>query len=350
MDSQTILHFQGASCLPSEALHLSEIISNRWGSASALLSNTLLVHGGKTNPSDDFTYNGQVTNDLLSLDISLAFNVSSPNWRYLSGSRNLSTSQGPAVAFHTLTPYSTTGLLSFGGDGGPPLALATQADSASLLDVSNLAQAQWTIEPKGWASEPIRREYHSASASRGGIWIVGGEKVDGSGLPPDNFVFSIEPIFATIPSTNAPPPMFGHAAVVLSSGLVMVFGGVAPSQGGLQGLDTFFVLDTAAQPPSWSTWNATGDVPAPRRNFAAVVLNGDKILIQGGASDDGFTPQSFLNDGAILDTTQNPMVWTSVPALELVGGRIDQVAFAVGNSVFFCFGKPVQIKVRRIAR
>ncbi|KZS92437.1 hypothetical protein SISNIDRAFT_486471 [Sistotremastrum niveocremeum HHB9708] len=310
----------------------------RWGSASALLSNTLLVHGGRTNPSNEYTYNGQVTNDLLSLDISLAFNVSSPNWRYLSGSLNLTTSQGPAVAFHTLTPYSSTGLLSFGGDGGPPQALSTRADSASLLDISVPQQSQWTLEPQGWASEPIRREYHTAAASRGGIWIVGGEKVDGSGLLADNYVFSIEPIFSTIPSLNGPPPLSGHAAVVLSSGVVMIFGGVSPSQGGLQGLDTFYVLDTAAQPPSWSTWNATGDVPAPRRNFAAVVLDGDKILIQGGVSDAGSTPQSFLSDGAVLDTKQNPMVWTSVPALTLVEGRIDQVAFAVGTSVFFCFG------------
>ncbi|KLO08789.1 hypothetical protein SCHPADRAFT_880117 [Schizopora paradoxa] len=313
----------------------------RWGQASALVNDKLLVHGGKTDQFNSYSYTSAPTNnDLLLLDLSSGFDPSSPPWQYVAGSEEPSTSQGPQLAWHSLSTFNESQLLLFGGDGGPnsPIVLPTQADSASLLDVSNITGPQWISELQFWADEPIRRIHHSTSSTNGMIYLVGGEKDDGSNIGlSDHYVFDPDtPSFTQLPTDNGPPDIYGHTSIVLADGRLLVFGGYCPSQAQLLPFSTIWSISTTSSSPSWSNLSVSSDsLPPSRRAFAAVWLPGDKILIHGGADAE---LQSSFSDGWILDTTQNPMTWSNVSALSGIGPRRDHFAVLSGSSVLLGFG------------
>jgi hypothetical protein len=312
----------------------------RWGAASMVKDNVLYVHGGKV-PSNQASYNSApVTNDLFSLDLSNSFQASQPPWTFLSGSANSSTSQGPAVAFHTLSAVSSTLALCFGGDGGPSMPLSTLADSAWTLTLSSSISANWSSQLQGWASEPVRRVYHAASydVSLGSVWITGGMKVDGSAVLSDAFTFTSTPSFQPISSASGQlPQIYGHKSFRLPTGELIFIGGAA--QGNLSPLSTIYLYNASSPSPSWSAINATGTSPSPRRNFAATMINNGKILIHGGTSSIGDTPNQLLSDGFILDTSQQPMTWSGVPNLSSLGPRTDHLIASSGNQVLFAFGR-----------
>ncbi|KAI0635628.1 hypothetical protein C8Q77DRAFT_582207 [Trametes polyzona] len=313
----------------------------RWGQAAALVNDVLFVHGGRTDQFNAYGYSSApVNNDILLLPLNATFDLSSPPWQYVSGCSNCSSSQGPAVAWHTLSAFNTTNLLLFGGDAGPngPIANPEEADSAALLNVADRASPVWNLETRSWANEPLRRIYHSASSAGGKIWLIGGEKTDGSkNAFSDHYVYDPSgPAFTQLPSTNGPPDILGHASIVLPDQRLLVFGGYSPSQGALIPFSTVWSLDTKQSTLTWSTIPvSTANLPTPRRGFAAAVLDDGKVFIQGGADAD---MQTVLSDGWVLDTTQNPMVWSPVPALSEVGPRRDHFAVALGSEVLFGFG------------
>lgn len=315
--------------------------SYRWGQASALVNDVLFVHGGRTDEFNSYGYSSApVTNDILYLPLNSSFDLASPPWQYVAGCLNCSSSQGPAVAWHTLTPFNTSELLLFGGDAGPngPIAAPEAADSAALLDASDRLQPIWHVEDKSWASEPLRRIYHTACESDGKVFLVGGEKTDGSGNAfSDHYVYdSSGPSFTQLPTTNAPPDLLGHACVILSDRRMLVFGGYSPTKNALEPFSTIWSLDTTDSSFPWSTAQVSDTtLPTPRRGFVAAALDNGKVLIQGGADAD---MQNVFSDGWVLDTTQSPMVWSTVAALSEVGPRRDHFAVAVGSEVMFGFG------------
>ncbi|KIJ51449.1 hypothetical protein M422DRAFT_65415 [Sphaerobolus stellatus SS14] len=316
----------------------------RWGQASAVLYNTLFISGGKTDPQHQYTYTSAPnTNDLIALDLSASFDLSSPPWLYLAGAQNQETSQGPAVAFHTLTPYTSSQFLLFGGDSGFQ-DIQTDANSAWLLNAKNQLAPSWEPQTTNWASEPIRRIYHAAPAASGAVYIIGGQKGDGSQIGfPDTYLFNAvgdngSPLFVPqTNTTNAPAGLFGHAAHMLPGGQLLVFGGFLSSTNEPSPFSMIYVLDTTSNPPSWSINNQTaGRVPRSRRNFASVLLDDGRIIIHGGADA---TMQTFYSDGAILDTTKHPMTWTSVDVLaDALGPRMGHFAALGNGQVLFGFG------------
>lgn len=281
-----------------------------------------------------------VSNDLLSLSLSKSFDPSSPSWQYISGCSTCPSPSGPAVTWHTLSAFNTSHILLFGGDPGPnsPIVLPDNPDSATLLNIGNPSSPSWTYVDSSWAGEPDRRMYHSASSAGGKIWVVGGIKADGSNAAySQHYVFDPHvPSFTQLPTMNGPPDLYGHTSLVLSNGLLVVFGGFSPSQSMMLDFNTIWTMDTTQSSPSWSTVTLSGSsLPTPRRGFAATVLSGDKILIQGGADS---TLQTIYSDGWILDTSKSPMAWSQVEALSQLGPRIDHLAASVGNTVLFGFG------------
>jgi len=314
----------------------------RWGQATAVINDALFIHGGKTDQFNSYSYTSAPSNnDLLFLSLSASFDPSSPPWQLVSSSTNLSTSQGPALAWHTLSAFNTTGILLFGGlpDANSPTVLPDGADSAALLDVSSRLEPLWTIEPTSWAGEPIRRMHHSTSTTVDGlIYIIGGEKADGSNnAMSDHYILNPQvPSFTQLPTTNGPPDIFGHASIILSTGQLLVFGGYCPSEGTLVPFSTIWAMDTTQSTLTWTTLTVSSSaLPTPRRAFAAVLLDGGKILIHGGTDA---TQQITYSDGWILDTSQNPLVWTTVGALSQLGARLDHFAIATGSQVIFGFG------------
>jgi len=310
----------------------------RWGQATVMIDDALFIHGGKTDQFNQFSYtSAQTINDIIYLPLSSPFDASSPPWKLV----NSSASPTPAVAWHTLAAFSSSDALLFGGLPGPNSGTVVfdLPDSAVLLDVSNPLQPQATAEPSSWANEPVRRMRHSASSTGGRIYVIGGEQADGSNIDfSEHYVFDINgPSFTLLPSSNGPPDISGHTSLVLSGGQLVVFGGYSGSRGALLPFTTIWALDTTQSMLSWTLLSiSNSSVPTPRQAFAAVVLPDDKVLIHGGADADLL--DSF-SDGWILDTTQNPMVWSQVNALAQLGPRRDHFAAASGTQVIFGFGE-----------
>ncbi|KAF9510296.1 hypothetical protein BS47DRAFT_1348219 [Hydnum rufescens UP504] len=309
--------------------------------ACTIVSNTLYVHGGKVDPSNQFSYTSAPnTNQLLTLDLSSPFPLWDPPWHLVTGSRRPPGLQGPAVSFHTLTAFSHDRILAFGGYGGPPMPIETYPDSAWLL--TNLTGAigpTWVAQPPGWANEPIRRMYHTATAVDGKVWITGGEKADGSGLG-FNTTYQYVPAVTFLssgsfnPVASDIPEMVGHGSILLSNGTLVLFGGYSTSQSALLPLSQLWMLDTKSPGSSWTSVAISGTIPSPRRNFAYALLDGGKILVHGG-SDAPF--QSVFSDGAILDIGSRS--WSVVDAIStLLGPRHDHFAIGLGSQVMFGFG------------
>ncbi|KAF8969154.1 hypothetical protein BDZ97DRAFT_1695878 [Flammula alnicola] len=314
----------------------------RWGQATVVINDALFVYGGKTDEFNSYSYpSAPNTNDLLYLSLSSPFSAISPPWELASSSTNLSTSQGSALAWGTLSAFNTSEILLFGGQPGPnsPTVIVDAADSAALLNVFSRTNPIWTTEPSAWVGEPVRRMRHSsATAPSGLVFIFGGEKADGSSNAlSDHFYFDPNaPSFTLLTSDNAPPDIYGHVSIILSDGRILVFGGYCQSQATLLPFSTIWILDTTNSPFSWTvitTANVT--LPSPRIDFAAVLIADGKIIIHGGSDA---SLQTNFGDGWILDTTQNPMTWTPVDALSQLGGRRDHFAVSSGDQVIFGFG------------
>ncbi|PVG04485.1 galactose oxidase [Serendipita vermifera] len=301
---------------------------SRWGQAATVIGNILLIHGGKTDPDNSYSYTSAPnTAQLLSLDLSTSFSLDSPPWTTVYAPNT------PALAFHTITSYSMNELLLFGGDGGPDLALSTRNDSAGTLWLSGNANATWTTRPDGWAGQPMRRIYHSANSYNGKVVITGGERADGSHSAfREPYVFqSWTASFSEGATDNGPPDLVGHAAITLPNGTMLLFGGHSESAAQLQPLNTIYTYNHFEG--TWSSFTTQGDVvPEPRRNFAAVLVGSDSLIIHGGT--DGENPRG---NGFMFSLLSQQ--WRALPALGTeLGARWDHSAFAVGQYAFFVYG------------
>ncbi|EGN98753.1 hypothetical protein SERLA73DRAFT_73355 [Serpula lacrymans var. lacrymans S7.3] len=306
----------------------------RWGQASALLEDVLYIHGGMTDPYNQYSYtSAPPTNELLALPLTSSFNTSLPPWKLLNATNS------PALVWHTLSAFNTSAFLLFGGLPGPnsPTVLTDLNDSSIIITTS--ISPSFLLEPQDWASQPMRRMHHSVSSSAGLLYLTGGQKADGSNTAfGDDYLFTPNnPSFALLPATNSPPDITGHTSLILNNQLI-IFGGFSPSLNTLIPFTTIWTLDISASPSSqsWSVLPVSNNtLPTSRRAFAAVVLADAKILIHGGADAE---LQNTYSDGWILDTTQNPMVWQSVAVLSQLGERRDHFAVAWGGMVIFGFG------------
>ncbi|KAJ7170899.1 hypothetical protein C8R43DRAFT_944719 [Mycena crocata] len=306
----------------------------RWGQATSIITSSLFIQGGKQDTFNALGYDSALAQgDLLWLPLSNTFSVDSPPWEFISDPMNNTNSHGPAVAWHTLSAYNSSTLLLFGGLPSPSVPLMTLADSGWLLNIYNRLVPQFNEEAAGWGGEPMRRIHHAAVSSLAGqVYIIGGEKADGSGLAfADHYVFNPETSsFTLLPADGAPPALTGHAAIILPNGQILIFGGL--SSNGLLSFGLIYIFDTSTN--TWSLLTvSSASVPQGRRAFAYVLLDQNTILIHGGCDGD------FLNtyhDGWTYDIPST--TWTSVPALDALGPRKDHFAAAYGGQVIFGFG------------
>jgi hypothetical protein len=297
----------------------------------AVIQNGLFIYGGRTDPYNMYSYTSAPTiDDLIYLPLSSAFDTASPPWQSLS-------SNGPAVAWHTLTPFNSTSLFLFGGDPGSnsPTVLPDGSDSSAYLNVASLSNPLWIIEPQGWANQPQRRIYHTASSAGGKIYIIGGARVDATNVGFfTHYVFDPSgPSFELLPS-GGPPDIVGHATVVTSKGILLVLGGFSASTLELSSLNMFWALDTTNPNPLWTTYNVNGTlIPQGRRGFAAVISN-NVLFIHGGSDA---TLQTTYSDGWMLNL--DTMEWTQSDAMsQSLGPRRDHFAADVAGQVLMGFG------------
>ncbi|TFK20292.1 galactose oxidase [Coprinopsis marcescibilis] len=316
---------------------------SRWGQATVVVNDALYVFGGKTDEFNQFSYTSAPnTNDILYLSLALPFPAQSPPWELVSSSSNSSTSQGPALAWATLSAFSPHEALLFGGlpDANSDIVNVGRGDSAFILDIMNRLGPEWRLDASQVPlDQPIRRIHHSTITLPSGlVFIFGGERADGSRTClADNWVFDPSHLsFTELPSENAPPGLCGPVSVPLPDGRILVFGGFSSSSESLLPFSTIYVLDTTRTPYTWSTLDVASDpLPSPRRGFAAVLISSDRVLIHGGGDA---SSQTSMSDGWILDLSHTPATWSERTSLSGLGGRRDHFAVPVGDYVVFGFG------------
>ncbi|WVW84608.1 hypothetical protein I302_106642 [Kwoniella bestiolae CBS 10118] len=314
----------------------------RWGHAAAYIPSppTLIMQGGKTDPSSSYTYSSSPnTGETLILPLSSGFSTSSPPFT------SLDTPSAPTSAWHTLTPLSSNDgswqLLSFGGDGGTSEAVQTGSNSAWIMDIKpDRPSVEYTRQASG-NGQPMRRIYHSTSSASqdGKVYMTGGLKDDGSGTTFSD-VYSYDSgssSFSALPSL--PVGLYHHSSLLLPNGTVLALGGAytSPSTGSaaVQPYSTVYSLDTTSPTPTWSERQITGKVPEGRRGASlALSEDGSKAFLFGGANarlgevyGDGW--EFNLGDGTWKEVTtggQGP------------GARYDHSAVGIGGSQIAFFG------------
>ncbi|KZV61000.1 hypothetical protein PENSPDRAFT_693790 [Peniophora sp. CONT] len=314
----------------------------RWAQAAAVSSNSLYIYGGHTDQYNQFTYdNAPWNNDLLYLNLGASWDPNSAPWSVIGGSNNASSpAYGPGLAWGTLSAFADSQFLLFGGQAGPlsDIVLQDNNDSAVLINVWNRYQPSLTNETSSWAGEPQRRMRHSAATVGGKVYIVGGERADGStnGFG-DHYVFDpAGPSFSLLPTDGAPPDIYGHATLLLPDGRIIVLGGWHQSQGSFVSFSQVWLFDPSSN--SWSMANVdSSNLPDGRLGFCATALPDGRIIIQGGGNSGSGFGETF-SDGWILDTNQSPMKWEEVQPLSLLGARRDHFCVTIGSDVLIGFG------------
>src|SRR5262245_43484378 len=93
-----------------------------------------------------------------------------------------------------------------------------------------------------------------------------------------------------VPTGNLGTARTSHTATLLSSGKVLVAGGVGSS---------FTVLSRAElYDPATGIWTATGSMSTAHRNHTATLLPDGKVLVAGGVGSSGISSRAELYDPA----------------------------------------------------
>ncbi|KAG1275749.1 hypothetical protein G6F65_009697 [Rhizopus arrhizus] len=203
----------------------------------------------------------------------------------------------------------------------------------SPLQISsyNFASQTWTSHTNrnqtvGSASFIYNRESFSATYDRSSqtTYVFGGDN--------SSVVFSslhkLDANFQVTPLTSAPEARYGHTTSILSSGKLVVLGGVASY--GLATMKQVMVYDPSSN--AWTQQNVSGFsgmYPSTTADHVAVVNSDDQIIIFGGDSRSVERNRQYLNSIAILDTKtwswSNPSIRGNPPSRRAfaVGGLLD---------------------------
>jgi hypothetical protein len=270
----------------------------RWAAAALYVMSppALLISGGKT-VSDGSTYASSPNSaDVIRLSLSSNFSTSSPPYELLN-------TTSPAYAWHTLSLTSSAPdarALSFGGDGGQSTPLPAGTDSSWLWSIPGGGTPSFSQQASAWAAQPQRRILHSAvSGPDGMVYIVGGQRNDGSGLILSD-AFAFNPNTSTFtPLPTLPRGTAHHVAAILTNGTIVVVGGIytSPATGNptLSELTSMYTLDTQSATPAWWQASIGGAAPTPRRGAQAVLMADEKMYMLGG------TGMSSAGDTWVLD-------------------------------------------------
>ena len=155
------------------------------------------------------------------------------------------------------------------------------------------------------------------------------------GYPLTNDLWSLDTVgmaWQQFPNqTFTPSPRYHHTATLLADGRMVIIGGFDGSN--TVNMNNIYIFDTNAL--EWSFSNATGNIPAPRRDHAATALwEGSSIFIHGGTDKDYGT---FMSDIAILNcTAQTSCNWQIPPNPSPPPGRYGHTATLIGMDTMGC--------------
>jgi len=134
---------------------------------------------------------------------------------------------------------------------------------------------------------PSGRHVFGISAVNGKIYVIGGE---GGASTPSSNVFEYNPTTDQwIEKADTPTGRYCQSTGVVK-GRIYVFGGDSIHGGGGPGLSVVEVYD-----PATNTWMKGTDMPSPRTETCATVVNG-RIYLIGGSARSGGQPLSLVEE------------------------------------------------------
>ena len=153
--------------------------------------------------------------------------------------------------------------------------------------------------------------------------------VAGGGLNPATMVTSAtnltgiyDPVAgAWVPSGNLKDTLMLHTATLLSSGKILVSGGVGGDDPSFHGTSRAETFD-----PATKSWTLTGSMGTLRFSHTAILLQDGKVLVAGGTGP-GNTPIPPLSSAELYDPTTG--VWT--PTGSLTKARTGHTATLLPN-------------------
>lgn len=177
----------------------------------------------------------------------------------------------------------------------------------------------------------IGRSGHTASLLPDGrVLIVGGGPAGG---PTAEIYDPNSKTFSAVPGLNE--ARVGHTATVLASGRVLIAGGQTGEQNDSTVLQTAELFD-----PNTNSFRTVGELNSPRTGHTATLLADGKVLIAGGASNQGLGVGGVLTGTLPLQTAElfDPDTESFAPTDSMATGRFGHTATLLSNGTVLVFG------------
>nr|AML77568.1 putative LOV domain-containing protein [Cylindrocystis cushleckae] len=198
-------------------------------------------------------------------------------------------------------------------------------------EITTLEAAAWQKLTVRGSVEPSRCNF-SACAVGNKVVLFGGE---GANMQPMNDTFVLDlgaasPEWQHVHVDAAPPGRWGHTLSCLNGSWLVVFGGC-----GREGLlNDVFVLDLNEEQPSWREVAGTSRRPHPRSWHSSCTLEGSKLVVSGGCTDQG----RLLSDTFLLDLTMEKPMWREIPVAWSPPSRLGHTMSVYDGRKILMFG------------
>ncbi|MEU7144801.1 kelch repeat-containing protein [Nocardia sp. NPDC046473] len=207
------------------------------------------------------------------LSLSARFDPAAGTWTATAKQLNV------ARRLHTSTRLADGKVLVTGGITGPVTVPARGTNATEIFDPAN--GGTWTAVAS--MNEP--RFSHSATLLTDGTVLVAGG-CSARSADTNRAVRSAEIYNPGTNTWTTVKPMtdirFGHTAIALPGGKVLVVGGVITIGRGQYAALGYCEIFTAGTTPDKGTWAPTASLHTPRKGHQATALNDGSVLVTGG--------------------------------------------------------------------
>ncbi|CAJ0647811.1 3555_t:CDS:2 [Entrophospora sp. SA101] len=276
----------------------------RFVHATVIVNNNLYVMGGYTNdlPSREF----------FSLDLSQAFDATTPPWKDLTEASPL-----PVLISWAKASSNTNNDTIFLFGGAMFDTVTGDYNLKNMVYTYDFKGNQWLANPPAFQgmAPKTRKEFASISDPlTGKLYIHGGTNLESATdvyykeffiLDGNNLSWS--QIGKTGP--NMPPPRIDHATVLITNGVIVFIGGRDYN------ITTKYLIGLTLYDTKTDTWDLMTTVGGldidSRTGHTAIYAANGQIIVYGGTTPAlELTPTPVL---AVLDTTIKPFKWITPP-------------------------------------
>ncbi|KAF0434568.1 galactose oxidase [Gigaspora margarita] len=274
-----------------------DIPDGRYELSSALINDKLYFFGGATNATNS-------SNEVFYLDLSSTFDIFTPPFKKVSVGMPVGDNLGTCVS----SPDNST-IFLIGGRMTSTSTAVYKFDPINLQSTIpiingfndsfiNRNEINAVIDSKGKRYIFSGTDYNSGNFTGGGNWFYEMSLFDTTSMT-----------WSTLTLPTNVLPRLDYTATLLPTGLIIYIGGYTKltpsSERSYANFDDILIFDTKSL--SWSNKNASGTTIQPRYGHSAILIKDGNIIIFGGAQ----TSAQVYPDLAVLNT--NTWIW-SVPS------------------------------------